>query len=159
MVSAAENMPTLRLENLAQFLPGVEPEATLVPPPADSGDVGATELLDVLSLGARKANRPGALSGGERQRLALARAMANRPTILLADEPTGSLDSAGGLEILELLRRFHAHGQTILVVTHDEAVAEAAQSLVIMRDGQIQREDPPRSSNAATAARDRCREP
>jgi putative ABC transport system ATP-binding protein len=77
------------------------------------------------------------LSGGQRQRLAIARALANEPTLLLADEPTGALDSAGGAEIIELLRRLHAGGQTIILVTHDQAVAEAAGRIVRMRDGRV----------------------
>jgi putative ABC transport system ATP-binding protein len=80
------------------------------------------------------------LSGGERQRLAIARALANEPTLVLADEPTGALDSAGGHEVLELLRRLHATGQTILLVTHDDEVAAAAERLVMMRDGRVHAE-------------------
>jgi putative ABC transport system ATP-binding protein len=77
------------------------------------------------------------LSGGQRQRLAIARALANRPTILLADEPTGALDSAGGAEVLELFRRLHSEGQSILLVTHDREIAAAAERMVEMRDGRI----------------------
>ena len=77
------------------------------------------------------------LSGGQRQRLAIARALANEPTLLLADEPTGALDRAGGPEVLELFRRLHASGQTILLVTHDEHVADAAERVVRMQDGRI----------------------
>jgi putative ABC transport system ATP-binding protein len=78
------------------------------------------------------------LSGGQRQRLAIARALANQPTLVLADEPTGALDSAGGEEILELFRRLHAAGQAIMLVTHDQSVADAASRLVRMRDGRIE---------------------
>ena len=85
----------------------------------------------------RRSSRPTALSGGQRQRLAIARALSNEPTILLADEPTGALDSDGGNEILELFRRLHAGGQTILLVTHDQPVADAAQRIVRMRDGRV----------------------
>jgi putative ABC transport system ATP-binding protein len=78
------------------------------------------------------------LSGGQRQRLAIARALANEPTLLLADEPTGALDSEGGQEVIELLSRLHAGGQTILLVTHDPGVAAAAGRIVRMRDGRIE---------------------
>jgi putative ABC transport system ATP-binding protein len=99
----------------------------------------ALELLDLLGLGDKANELPGALSGGQRQRLAIARALANEPTLLLADEPTGALDSEGGLEVLELFRRLHAGGQTILLVTHDQRVADAAERVIHMRDGR--RED------------------
>ncbi len=99
----------------------------------------ARELLDLLGLADKAAELPGVLSGGQRQRLAIARALANEPTLLLADEPTGALDTAGGLEVLELFRRLHAAGQTILLVTHDEGVANAAERVLQMRDGQNRR--------------------
>jgi putative ABC transport system ATP-binding protein len=98
----------------------------------------ARDLLDLLGLGDKQRSAPGVLSGGQRQRLAIARALANEPTLLLADEPTGALDSEGGLEVLELFRRLHAGGQAIMLVTHDETVAEAATRLVRMRDGRIE---------------------
>jgi putative ABC transport system ATP-binding protein len=78
------------------------------------------------------------LSGGERQRLAIARSLANRPTLLLADEPTGALDSESGAGVLELFRRLHATGQTIVLVTHDPAVAAVASRTVGMRDGRLE---------------------
>ncbi len=77
---------------------------------------------------------------GQRQRLAIARALANEPTLLLADEPTGALDSDGGREVLELFKRLHADGQTILLVTHNDEVAEAADRIVRMRDGRVEDE-------------------
>jgi putative ABC transport system ATP-binding protein len=95
------------------------------------------ELLDVLGIGNRSGVLPSTLSGGERQRLAIARALANEPRVLLADEPTGSLDQAGGAEILELFRRLNQGGQTILMVTHDHAVASHAGRVVTMSDGRI----------------------
>jgi putative ABC transport system ATP-binding protein len=97
----------------------------------------ALDLLDVLGLGDKAHELPGALSGGERQRLAIARALANRPTLLLADEPTGALDSDRGREVLELFRRLNADGQAILLVTHDQRVADAAGRIVRMRDGRV----------------------
>ena len=98
----------------------------------------ARDLLDLLGISDKAGALPGVLSGGQRQRLSLARALANEPTLLLADEPTGALDSAGGEEIIELLRRLHAGGQTIVLVTHDASVAAAAGRLVRMRDGRIE---------------------
>jgi putative ABC transport system ATP-binding protein len=97
----------------------------------------ARDLLDLLGLGDKAKNAPGVLSGGQRQRLAIARALANQPTLLLADEPTGALDSAGGQEVLELFRRLHNDGQTIMMVTHDHEVASAADRIVRMRDGRV----------------------
>jgi putative ABC transport system ATP-binding protein len=97
----------------------------------------ALDLLDVMGLGDKADELPGVLSGGERQRLAIARALANRPTLLLADEPTGALDSDGGREVLELFRRLHADGQAILLVTHDQGVAGVAERIVRMRDGRV----------------------
>jgi putative ABC transport system ATP-binding protein len=97
----------------------------------------ARDLLDLLGIGDKGSSLPGVLSGGQRQRLAIARALANEPTLLLADEPTGALDSEGGAEVIELLRRLHSGGQTVILVTHDADVAAAAQRLVRMRDGRI----------------------
>jgi len=97
----------------------------------------ARDLLDVLGLLERADALPATLSGGQRQRLAIARALAGSPTLLLADEPTGALDSAGAAEVLDLFTRLHARGQTIVMVTHDAAVAAGAQRIVSMRDGQI----------------------
>jgi putative ABC transport system ATP-binding protein len=97
----------------------------------------ARELLDLLGIGDKAGTVPGMLSGGQRQRLAIARALANEPTLLLADEPTGALDSEGGHEVIELLSRLHSGGQTIILVTHDAGVASAAERIVRMRDGRI----------------------
>jgi putative ABC transport system ATP-binding protein len=102
-----------------------------------SAEARARDLLDLLGVADKASAAPGALSGGQRQRLAIARALANEPTLLLADEPTGALDSEGGQEIIELLRRLHQGGQTIIMVTHDAEVADAAHRLVRMRDGRI----------------------
>jgi putative ABC transport system ATP-binding protein len=101
----------------------------------------ARDLLDLLGIGDKASTVPGMLSGGQRQRLAIARALANEPTLLLADEPTGALDSEGGQEVIELLSRLHGGGQTIVLVTHDPGVAAAAQRVVRMRDGRIVEEN------------------
>jgi putative ABC transport system ATP-binding protein len=95
------------------------------------------DLLDLLGLADKAKAAPGSLSGGQRQRLAIARALANEPTLLLADEPTGALDSEGGHEVIELFRRLHQGGQTILMVTHDDSVAAAAGRIARMRDGKV----------------------
>ncbi len=101
----------------------------------------ARDLLDLLGLGDKAKEAPGLLSGGQRQRLAIARALANEPTLLLADEPTGALDSEGGHEVLELFKRLHSDGQTIIMVTHNEEVAAAADRIVRMRDGRVESTD------------------
>jgi putative ABC transport system ATP-binding protein len=102
----------------------------------------AGELLDLLGIRARASAAPAELSGGERQRLGIARALANAPTVVLADEPTGALDSAGREEILELLRRLHGSGQTIVLVTHDPVIAAVAGRVVSMCDGRLDDDAP-----------------
>jgi putative ABC transport system ATP-binding protein len=95
-------------------------------------------LLDTVGLGPRAGHLPSKLSGGEQQRVAIARALANEPHVVLADEPTGNLDSATGREIIDLLLSLSAEGRrTVVVVTHDDAVAERARRVVRMRDGAI----------------------
>jgi putative ABC transport system ATP-binding protein len=111
--------------------------ALLAEVPRDEAETRARGLLDLLGLADKAGERPAVLSGGLRQRLAIARALANEPALLLADEPTGALDSVGGAEVLELFRRLNERGQTILVVTHDAAVAAAASRVVAMRDGRL----------------------
>ncbi|HWI05836.1 MAG TPA: ABC transporter ATP-binding protein [Acidimicrobiales bacterium] len=106
--------------------------------PRKQAETRARDLLDLLGLADKARSAPGVLSGGQRQRLAIARALANKPTLLLADEPTGALDTEGGLEVLELFRRLHADGQAIMLVTHDDDVAGAADRIVRMRDGRIE---------------------
>jgi len=112
--------------------------AVIAGAPRKRAEARARDLLDLLGLAEKAKDPPGVLSGGQRQRLAIARALANEPTLLLADEPTGALDSEGGREVLELFRRLHASGQTILMVTHDDTVARAADRIVRMRDGRIE---------------------
>ena len=95
------------------------------------------ELLDYVGLAHRAHHRPSQLSGGEAQRVAIARALANRPRLLLADEPTGELDQATGQQIVGLFERVHADGTTVVVVTHDPAIAARTPRMLSMRDGRI----------------------
>jgi len=97
----------------------------------------AEALLQTVGLGERLEHRPVNLSGGERQRVAIARALANRPAVLLADEPTGNLDSKTGDEVVSLLEQLNADGQTVVVVTHNEAVARRAKRVFAMHDGEL----------------------
>ena len=97
----------------------------------------ARELLTYVGLGARADHRPYQLSGGEQQRVAIARALANQPALLLADEPTGELDARTGTEMIALFDRLNRDGTTIVTVTHDEELAQAARRVVHMKDGAI----------------------
>jgi len=99
--------------------------------------VRALELLDQVGLADRAGHLPSALSGGQRQRVAIARSLVNEPLVVLADEPTGNLDSAATLEVLRLFDHLHASGQTLVIVTHDERVAATADRIVSMRDGAL----------------------
>jgi putative ABC transport system ATP-binding protein len=119
-------LPTLTVaENVA--LPGFFARRRL--------DHRVKELLEKVGLGHRGRHRPHELSGGEMQRAAIARALANRPQLLLADEPTGNLDSATGDAIIDLFRQLNAEGLTIVVVTHNPSLASAAQHRIVLRDG------------------------
>lgn len=102
----------------------------------------AVELLDLVGLGERKQHLPGQLSGGQRQKVAIARALANNPAIVLADEPTGNLDSASGQDVLNALEQVNREqGTCLMLVTHDPIVARRAQRILLMRDGKIVQED------------------
>jgi putative ABC transport system ATP-binding protein len=103
----------------------------------DVAEARGHELLDLVGLGDVWRSPPARLSPVQRQRAALARALANRPALLLADEPTGRLDSNGRRELLDLVRRLHAAGQSVLLGTHDDEVAAAADRIIAMRDGRL----------------------
>jgi len=98
----------------------------------------ARELLEMLGLSDRADHRPTELSGGQRQRVAIARALVNEPEILLADEPTGNLDSKTGREIMEIFNKLHTEGRTILMVTHDQGLAHNCGRIIRLKDGRIE---------------------
>ena len=101
----------------------------------------ARELAAMVGLGVRIKHRPSELSGGEQQRVAIARALANEPLIILADEPTGNLDSESGSEIMDILDDLHKRGTTLIIVSHDEHIAARAERTIHLLDGQIERQE------------------
>jgi putative ABC transport system ATP-binding protein len=100
----------------------------------------ATQALEKVELGNRMHHKPNELSGGQRQRVAIARALVNNPSILLADEPTGNLDSKTGVEIMGVFQKLHDAGNTIILVTHEPDVAAYAQRAIHIRDGQVEKD-------------------
>lgn len=109
----------------------------------------ATEALEIVGLGDRMDHTPSQLSGGQQQRVAIARALVTNPAILLADEPTGNLDSRTSLEIIDLFQRLNGDGLTILMVTHEPDIAHFANRIIILRDGLIQTDKSVKSRSAA----------
>jgi putative ABC transport system ATP-binding protein len=109
--------------------------------PADERLVRATKALEQVDLINRAHHRPNELSGGQRQRVAIARALVNQPSILLADEPTGNLDSQTGEEIMNLFARLHEQGNTIILVTHEPDIAAHAHRVIRLRDGKVEKDE------------------
>jgi putative ABC transport system ATP-binding protein len=101
----------------------------------------AAEILEKVGLGERLDHKPNELSGGQRQRVAIARALVTRPALLLADEPTGALDSKTGEEIMALFAELHAAGQTVMLVTHEPDIAAHAERILYLKDGRIERDE------------------
>ncbi len=106
--------------------------------PKNEREERAKSVLDMVGLSDRMDHRPNQLSGGQRQRVAVARALVNKPSIILADEPTGNLDTKTSLDIMELFREIHTAGNTIILVTHEEDIAAHAHRVVRLRDGMIE---------------------
>ncbi|RZL90042.1 MAG: ATP-binding cassette domain-containing protein, partial [Variovorax sp.] len=115
----------------------VEVPAVYAGTPSDARHDRAAALLGRLGLAERVGYRPGQLSGGQQQRVSIARALMNGGSVILADEPTGALDTGSGEEVMKILQELHAEGHTIIIVTHDMAVAEHAERIIEIRDGEI----------------------
>jgi putative ABC transport system ATP-binding protein len=128
---------TFNLLPRATALHNVELPLVYAGVPGPSRRARALEALAHVELGDRVSHRPNQLSGGQRQRVAVARALVNNPSILLADEPTGNLDSKTSLEILALFERLHGMGNTIILITHEPEVSEYAHRVIHLRDGEI----------------------
>ena len=131
---------TFNLLPRATALRNVELPLVYAGVPAKEREQRAKAALDKVELSARMGHRPNELSGGQRQRVAIARALVNNPSILLADEPTGNLDSKTGVEIMGLFERLHKAGNTIVLVTHEPDVAAYAHRAIHIRDGQVEQD-------------------
>jgi putative ABC transport system ATP-binding protein len=142
---------TFNLLPRASALHNVELPLVYAGIPAKDRQARAKGALEKVELSERMSHRPNELSGGQRQRVAIARALVNNPSILLADEPTGNLDSKTGNEIMSLFDRLHAAGNTIILVTHEADIAAYARRAIHLRDGQVEK-DVQQSRVAQTAA-------
>ena len=131
---------TFNLLPRATALHNVELPLVYAGVPARERQERAKAALEKVELGSRMTHRPNELSGGQRQRVAIARALVNNPSILLADEPTGNLDSKTGVEIMALFERLHDAGNTIIIVTHEAEVADHARRTIAIRDGQVEKD-------------------
>ena len=100
----------------------------------------AIQALEKVGLGARMTHKPSEMSGGQQQRVAIARAIAQAPPVILADEPTGNLDSASSREIIEILKKLHAEGRTVILITHDNEIAAQAKRVIRIKDGKVERD-------------------
>ena len=132
---------TFNLLPRASALHNVELPLVYAGVPKDERLAQARRALEMVELGDRMSHKPNELSGGQRQRVAIARALVMRPAILLADEPTGNLDSATGEEIMKLFERLHEQGNTIILVTHERDIADHAHRTIFIRDGKIESDE------------------
>ena len=143
---------TFNLLPRATALHNVELPLVYAGVPARERQQRARQALDKVELSPRANHRPNELSGGQRQRVAIARALVNNPSILLADEPTGNLDSKTGVEIMAVFERLHQAGNTIVVVTHEADIAAHAHRVIHIRDGQVEKDVKGAAASASVTA-------
>ncbi len=131
---------TFNLLSRASALHNVELPLIYAGVPSSERKLRAKAALEAVELGNRMQHRPNELSGGQRQRVAVARALVNKPSIILADEPTGNLDTRTGSEIMALFEKLHTDGNTIILVTHEADIAQHAHRVIALRDGKVERD-------------------